>query len=101
MLLRLLVLVLAEVRKPNWSFLIANAVNHANPVVISFPVVNNKPIAGKMSFSSSYLEKCSSNFVSFMTYDHNEYDHSNLADELGKSLGNPLGQSLYPDSIQN
>ena len=25
------------------SFLLANAVNHANPVVITFPVVHNKP----------------------------------------------------------
>ena len=32
---------------------------------------------------------------------HNEYDDSNLADETGKSFENPLGQSLYPGSIQN
>ena len=39
----LLPLVLVEVRKPRRSFLPANAVNHANPVVIAFPVVHNKP----------------------------------------------------------
>ena len=33
----------AEVGKPSRSFLLANAVNHANPEVITFPVVHNKP----------------------------------------------------------
>ena len=42
MLPRLLVLVLVEVRKPSLSFLLANAVNHANPVVVTLPVVHNK-----------------------------------------------------------
>ena len=44
-----------------------------------FPVVHNKPIAGKMCSSSSSLEKCSSNFLTFY---HNDYDDSNLANYL-------------------
>ena len=32
---------------------------------------------------------------------HNEYDDSNLADETGESLVNPLAQSWCPGSIQN
>ena len=39
----LLRLVLVEVRKPRRSFLHANAVDRANPIVIAFPVVHNKP----------------------------------------------------------
>ena len=35
-------LVLVEVRKPSLSFLLANAVSHANTVIM-FPVVHNKP----------------------------------------------------------
>ena len=38
-MLRLLVQMLVEVRKPSRSFLLTNAVDHANPVVITFPVV--------------------------------------------------------------
>ena len=32
-----------EVGKPSQPFLLANAVSHANPEVITFPVVHNKP----------------------------------------------------------
>ena len=42
-------------------------------------MVHNKPIAGKICSSSSSLEKCSYNFL---TYYHNEYDDSNLANDF-------------------
>ena len=38
-MLRLLVQMLVEVRKPSRSFLLTSTVDHANPVVIMFPVM--------------------------------------------------------------
>ena len=67
---------LVEVR--NRWILLENAVKDANPVVITFPVVHNKAIAGRI-YSSSSLKKCSTNFL---TYYHNEYDDSDLANDL-------------------
>ena len=81
----MLVLVPVEIKKPNLSFLLANAVNYAKSAVMTFPVVHNKPIAGKMCFSSSSLEKCSFDFVSFLNL-LPQYDGSNLAYETGKIL---------------
>ena len=96
-LLRLivLVLVLVKVRKLIRSILLENAVNYANPVVITFPVVHNKPIAGKICSSSSSL-KCSSNFL---TYYHNEYDDSNLANDLEIHL-DKVSDAEYVESIK-
>ena len=51
-LVRLQVQVLVELegRKPNHSFLLANAVSHVNPVVVTFSEDHNKP--------TCYLLKC-------------------------------------------
>ena len=57
--------------------------------------VHNKPIAGKICLSSSSL-KCSSNFL---TYYHNEYDDSNLANDLEIHL-DKVSDAEYVESIK-